>query len=246
MRGGAPFGAVAGGAGGGRVHTHGVRAGRVARSAVFALALAVAACGGRSSSPVPPAQEATAGPARLRGTLLVRTDSSLAFVACGTLVERAVVAPPASQLGAAITAVNGALRDSAWVEFTADTTRGSLTVRETLFATTLAEGSRCDRPRPLAEWEALGVEPFWHVTVDGTHLVLERPEPPRELVFDARPPESRGALTTIIATRALGKVHELKLGLLREACRDGMSDAWYPFRAEVRMGDVALHGCARR
>lgn len=212
----------------------------------LALSVLAAGCDGRSSSAVPAAQPAAVGPVRLRGTLLVRADSTLAFVGCGTTTERAVVAPPASQLAIAIAAVNGALRDSAWVEFTADTVRGTLTARETLFATTLLEGSRCDRSRPLAEWEAIGVEPFWHVTVDSTQLVLERPEPPRELVFDARAPQTRGALTTIIATRALGTVHELKLGLLREACRDGMSDAWYPFRAEVRMGEVALHGCARR
>jgi len=41
-------------------------------------------------------------------------------------------------------------------------------------------------------------------------------------------------------------VRELKLGLLRDACRDGMSDAWYPYRAEVRFGGTALRGCARR
>jgi len=41
-------------------------------------------------------------------------------------------------------------------------------------------------------------------------------------------------------------VRDLQFGLLRTACRDGMSDAWYPYRAEVRFGKMALHGCARR
>jgi uncharacterized membrane protein len=182
----------------------------------------------------------------LRGTLLVRSDSTFVFIACGTVTERALTAPPSAKLHAAVSAVNGALRDSVWVEFVADTAPGAITARETLFATSLFEGSRCDRPVLPFDIVASGNEPFWRVTFDGTQLVLERPEPPREIVFDVDTSASRGALTTIIGRRALGKVHELKLGLLREDCRDGMSDAWYPYRAEVRMGDLALHGCARR
>lgn len=216
------------------------------RAAAASLVLALTACGGPSATPSPPAQTDAETPARLRGTLLAGADSALIFVACGTVTERAVMAPPSSQLLLAVTAVNGAVRDSLFVEFTADTTGGAITARETLFATTLTEGTRCDRPREPFEVVAMGNEPFWRVTFDGTQLVLERPEPPREMVFDARPADTRGTLTTIIGRRALGKVHELKLGLLRESCSDGMSDAWYPFRAEVRLGDLALHGCARR
>jgi uncharacterized membrane protein len=221
------------------------------RRALLAMLVAVAACGGRPSQPAPPAQDATADGAvaprpRLRGTLLVRGDSTLVFIACGTVTERALTAPPSAQLDAAVTAVNGELRDSVWVEFVADTARGAITARETLFAASLREGSRCDEPVPSFEIVASGNEPFWRVTFDGTQLVLERPEPPREIVFDVDTSASRGALTTIIGRRALGKVHELKLGLLHEDCRDGMSDAWYPYRAEVHMGDLALHGCARR
>jgi uncharacterized membrane protein len=182
----------------------------------------------------------------MRGTMLVRADSALVFVACGTTAERPVRAPATSQLLVAIAAVNGAVRDSLWVEFTADSSLGSIVARETLFAAALSEGSRCDLPRRPFEVDAIGSEPFWHVTLDSTQLVLERPEPPRELVFDAALPQTRGALTTIAAHRTLGKVHDLMLGLLREPCRDGMSDAWYPYRAEVRFGDLALHGCARR
>jgi len=220
----------------------------VIRAAAASLVLVAVACGGPAATPSPPAQaEALApAPARLRGTLLAGADSTLVFVACGTTTERPVLAPPSSQLLLAVAAVNGEVRDSLFVELTADTTGGALTAVETLYATSLSEGTRCDRPREPFDVVAIGNEPFWRVTFDGTQLVLERPEPPREMVFDADPAETRGALTTIIGRRALGKVHELKLGLLRESCSDGMSDAWYPYRAEVRVGDLALHGCARR
>jgi len=190
--------------------------------------------------------EAPGAPVNLRGELLVHGDGTLAFVACGTATERTVGAPLASQLLDAVAAVNGAVRDSLWVEFSADTAHGEIVARETHFAAALTEGSRCDQPREAFDVDAVGTEPFWRVTLDSTQLVLERPEPPREMVFDAEPPETRGALTTIRARRLLGSVHELKLGLLHEPCRDGMSDAWYPYRAEVRLGELALHGCARR
>ena len=216
------------------------------RAAVASLIVAAVACGRPAATPSPPAQAEAAAPARLRGTLLAGADSALLFVACGTTTERAVVAPPSSQLLLAVAAVNGGVRDSLFVEFTADTTAGVIRAVEALFAASLAEGTRCDRPREPFDVVAIGNEPFWRVTFDGTQLVLERPEPPREMVFDADPAETRGTLTTIIGRRALGKVHELKLGLLRESCSDGMSDAWYPYRAEVRVGDLALHGCARR
>lgn len=217
------------------------------RRALFAMLVAAAACGGRPPTPAQNAAGSAVAPRpHLRGTLLVRGDSSLVFIACGTVTERAIAAPPSARLEAAVTAVNGALRDSVWVEFLADTAGGALTARETLFAASPRESTRCDEPVPPFEVVASGNEPFWRVTFDGTQLVLERPEPPRELVFDVDTSASRGALTTIIGRRALGTVHELTLGLLHEDCRDGMSDAWYPYRAEVRFGTLALHGCARR
>ena len=220
------------------------------RRALLGVALGLAACGG-SSSPVPKSAANDTPPAlrsiaRLRGTVIVHPDSTLTFAACGTTTERPVVAPPSSQLTLAITAVNGALRDSIFADFTADTSAQRVQVRDTHFASMFGEGSPCDRPSMRFDWEALGNEPFWHVTIDGTQVVLERPEPPRELVFDAEPTMRSGNLTTIIAHRTLGKVHDLKLDILREPCRDGMSDNWYPFRAELRVGDLALHGCARQ
>jgi uncharacterized membrane protein len=220
----------------------------VRRAAVLAALAAIGAlgaCGERAPAPQP-ASPAERPLAYQRGALFVRAGSTFTFVACGTLTERPITASPRSQLGDALAAVNGAVRDSAFIEFLADTGRGALHVRETLFATSLAEGGRCDQPRLPFEWVAVGVEPFWRVTFDGTQLVLERPDPPREVVFDAASSDTRGGLTTIVGTRTIDRMKELKLGILREPCRDGMSDAWYPYRAEVRVGDRAYAGCARR
>lgn len=215
------------------------------KHAVALLLVVAAACGKKPAPPVPAGAGGVSGPVRMRGTLLAR-DSSLLLVACGTAVERAVMTLPAAQLRDALVSVAGADGDSMYVEFIADTTGERLVVRETLFASSLAEGSGCDRPRYPYDFEALGTEPFWHVTLDSAQLVLERPERPLELAFVADAPVTRGALTTITAHRNEGTVRDLKLSLLREACRDGMSDSWYPLRAEVRLGAVAMRGCARR
>ncbi len=213
---------------------------------VAALALMVAAaCAGKPATPVPVDSAQASGPVRMRGTLLAR-DSSLLLVACGTTVERPLRALPTSRLADALMLVTAGRRDSMFVEFIADTVGGTLVAREALFASALSEGSGCDRPQRVFDVEALGTEPFWHVTLDGTELVLERPEGPLEMVFVADTPVTRGALTTITAHRYEGRVRDLTFGLLRTDCRDGMSDSWYPWRAEVRFGATALHGCARR
>jgi uncharacterized membrane protein len=178
--------------------------------------------------------------------LLARDTTTLVFVACGTTIERPVEPLPHSQVVEAMVAVNGAVRDSLILEVEADTAGGRLRVRETRFAASFHEGSRCDRPRPMLDVEAFGNEPYWHLTLDGPQLVLERAEAPLELAFVADTPVVQGALTNVLARRDEGRVRELLLGLLHEGCRDGMSDAWYPYRAEVRFGKLALHGCAKR
>lgn len=220
---------------------------RVPRRWPLALvaSLTFAACGGAPKTPRADTAQAT-GPVVLRGTLLVRDSVTLVFIACGTTAERPVDLRRFSQVIEALVAVNGAVRDSMYLELEADTAGGRVRAREVRFATSFAEGSRCDRPRPYFSIEAMGNEPFWRVTLDGTQLVLERPDAPLELAFVADTPVVRGGLTTILAHRDEGRARDLQLGLLRTACRDGMSDAWYPYRAEVRFGALALHGCARR
>jgi uncharacterized membrane protein len=187
-----------------------------------------------------------ADPLVLRGTLLVRDSTTLIFIACGTTAERPLEPTPGSQVMEALVAVNGSVRDSIFLAFEADTSKGRLRARSARYATDFVEGGRCDRPRLVGDWEASGTEPFWRVTVDGTLLVLERAEAPLEIAFVADTPVVRGELTTYRAHRADGRVRELQFGVLREACRDGASAAWYPYRAEVRFGSTALHGCARR
>lgn len=209
----------------------------------------LAACGG--STDKAPADTARAPrPVALRGTLLARDSISLVFIACGTTDERPLELRPFSRVMEAMVTVNGSVRDSIFLEVDADTTDGHLRAREARFAARFterqAEWSYCDRPRPTFALEATGTEPYWHVTLDSTLLVLERAEAPLELAFVADTPVVRGERATIVAHRDAGREHTLQLDLRRTACRDTMSGAWYPFRADVQFGETMLRGCARR
>lgn len=225
------------------------------RPRALAVTLAALLACGRGEPPRAATAEPVPG-AFLRGTLLARDSATLVFVACGTTRERTVVEGRFSALRAALTAVAGGVRDSAYVEVEADTADGRVTVRDTRFATSYAEGTRCDRPGSMHEWEAWGNEPFWHITVDGRDLMLERSEAPLETSFVVDSTSVNAGLTTMHASRDVpnarpewrGPLPERAIifSALRADCRDGMSDAWYPYRVEIRYGKTALHGCARR
>jgi uncharacterized membrane protein len=205
----------------------------------------LAACAGAADKPAAEPARPN-GPVVLRGTLLARDSVTLAFVACGTTAERPVELRPGSRVMEAMLTVNGAVRDSVFMEVEADTSGGRLRARDARFARNFDAGSGCDRPHVMVELEATGIEPFWRVTVDGALLVLERAEAPFEIAFKADSPLVQGDLMTVLAHRADGFARELQLKILRTACHDAVGNAWYPFRAEVRFGRSAYRGCARR
>jgi len=95
---------------------------------VVAVLAVAAACGGTPAVPVPVDTTGVGVAVRVRGTLRSR-DSSLFVVACGSTAERAVTALPASQLEEALVAVTGAVRNSMYVEFLADTAGTPLVAR---------------------------------------------------------------------------------------------------------------------
>ncbi|MDB5468766.1 MAG: hypothetical protein JWR84_326 [Caulobacter sp.] len=90
-----------------------------------------------------------------------------------------------------------------------------------------------------ADFAFVGAEPFWHLDVKGTTLVLTRPDEPAVTATNAGLAASSGkaiwtaqaGTTTVIATLEAG------------TCSDGMSDRVYPYKAEVKLGDLLLKGC---
>lgn len=89
---------------------------------------------------------------------------------------------------------------------------------------------------------AIGTEPFWSVTLDGTRLKLLRPGEP-DLVAQAPGAAIRPGQATWAATSGDGQ--RLAVTLYVSPCSDGMSDRAYPMTAEVTLGSApTLRGCA--
>ncbi len=96
--------------------------------------------------------------------------------------------------------------------------------------------------RPAAafdgEFQLVGTEPFWGVSIKGSRIVLDRPEDP-DIVAPRTTPIMEGA-------SAVWTSETLTVRLTPGDCSDGMSDRDYAYTAKVKVGDVNLEGCGDR
>lgn len=97
-----------------------------------------------------------------------------------------------------------------------------------------------DISQPLT---ARGNEPFWALSIDGTKMVLKRPDHP-DLTAEAPGAALGGGRAVWVAKAADGQ--QLTVTLYVSDCSDGMSDARYPMSAEVVLLNEVLHGCAAK
>lgn len=88
---------------------------------------------------------------------------------------------------------------------------------------------------------ALGTEPFWSLELTGTELVYTAPETPGQRAPQPNP-LVQGTTATWEAETADGTA--LSVTLIATECSDGMSDRTYPLTALVKVGELALTGCA--
>ena len=88
---------------------------------------------------------------------------------------------------------------------------------------------------------ALGTEPFWSVELTGTEMIYTTPMPPEQRAPQPNP-VVQGTTATWEAKTADGTA--LTVTLVATECSDGMSDRTYPLTAMVKIGDLALTGCA--
>jgi uncharacterized membrane protein len=95
-----------------------------------------------------------------------------------------------------------------------------------------------DISQPLT---ARGTEPFWNLTIDGTHFRLTRPDHP-DLAIEAGGAAIQSGRATWVAKAADGE--QVTVVLYASDCSDGMSDTKYPYAAEVTLLNEALRGCA--
>ncbi len=89
---------------------------------------------------------------------------------------------------------------------------------------------------------AIGTEPFWALTLDGTQVKLTRPDEP-DLVAIAPGAAIKPGQATWVASGP--DKQSLTVTFFVSPCSDGMSDRSYPMTAEVTLGgSPALRGCA--
>lgn len=94
-----------------------------------------------------------------------------------------------------------------------------------------------DFSRPIT---ARGNEPFWALTLDGTHVKLTRPDHP-DIVAEAPGAVIEPGHATWIAA---APDQQITIVLYESPCSDGMSDRRYPLTAEVTLINESLRGCA--
>lgn len=89
--------------------------------------------------------------------------------------------------------------------------------------------------------KALGNEPFWYVTMDGTTMTYGGPDRPEQRATQPSP-KIQGTTATFAGKTSAGK--PLEVTLIATECSDGMSDRTYPLVARVKVADETLTGCA--
>jgi uncharacterized membrane protein len=89
---------------------------------------------------------------------------------------------------------------------------------------------------------ARGNEPFWSVTIDGTHVRLTRPDQPEVAAETAGAVIQPGRATWV----AMAPGQQITITVYESPCSDGMSDTRYPLTAEVALINESLRGCAAR
>jgi len=109
-------------------------------------------------------------------------------------------------------------------------------------ATTAAPepGSSIDISQPI---RAVGTEPFWALTIDGTGFKLERPDKPT-LTATAPGAAIQSGQAVWVAKTPEGQ--QVTVTLRASPCSDGMSDRKYPISAEVALLNESLYGCAAK
>jgi uncharacterized membrane protein len=105
-------------------------------------------------------------------------------------------------------------------------------------------GVPCAELLPAGEVQARGNEPFWNVTVNGAEARWRSPEELDGEAFDEGSWRQDDDAWRYEARRDHADGVEYLVVVLREEpCRDSMSGAHYPFRAEAERGGDRFEGC---
>jgi len=95
------------------------------------------------------------------------------------------------------------------------------------------------------EYSCRGTEPsFWLIEIYKDSIVYLRAGLPK-ILYPYQKARIQGDSTCFTTkTRLYGKESKLSIIVLPDSCRDGRSDAVYPFTAIIERDGETLHGCA--
>jgi uncharacterized membrane protein len=97
-------------------------------------------------------------------------------------------------------------------------------------------------PAFQGEFEVLGTEPFWMVSIKPGAITVARPDQP---LLKAPNHGPRMAGNQAVWASQAGE-EPLIVAMVEQECSDGMSDTIYPYAAEVQIEGDLHSGCGRR
>lgn len=111
-----------------------------------------------------------------------------------------------------------------------------------LFTCSCGTSNKSSSPGKTAEkgYNCIGTEPFWNVKVEKTGIIFQLlgEEP---VTYPYSPAQKKDA-TSVYETSAGGS--RIKVIITEGSCSDGMSDASYPYHAQVERDGESYRGCA--
>jgi len=175
-----------------------------------------------------------------RGMMIDRLGK-MEFYVCGEQKPlRPVDATPQKDLKAVFRRLSGPYEQAVFMMV--EGARKDSTLRVTQLLRAYREGIGCKENLAGIEFKAFGNEPDWRMAMDGNALRFQRQEDPAPASFPYQPLSKEGGSRLVFQART--ESSDIAVALKRERCTDTMSDALYPYRAEVVSGGETYRGCA--
>jgi len=176
---------------------------------------------------------------RWRGMMVDRLGK-IEFYPCGEQKPlRPVDATPEKDLKPVFRKLSGKFEEAVFMMV--EGTRKDATLRVTQLLRAYREGVGCREDLGGIEFKAFGNEPDWRMAMDGKALRFQRLEDQAPASFPYQPLGKEGGK---LEFKAQTESADIKVVLKRERCTDTMSDAIYPYRADVVSGGETYRGCA--
>lgn len=99
----------------------------------------------------------------------------------------------------------------------------------------------------IDEFNIVGTEPFWNVTVSKSGIVYSSPNAKKQTFPYVTPIKAAGRTADIVRVyRLQGKPNSMLIIKKESTCSDGMSDKQYPYSATLILNNTVLEGCAEK